>query len=110
MDDISVDVLEAVIAHTADQEPRSNVRVLLNGQRLLTLAASIYVECRKVARELATIFSYQPPLGKFFLLRALNIETSNLISSKLKPVHVVCEVQHQVVLFRVLFKKLALCH
>ena len=106
MDDISVDVLEAVIAHTADQEPRSNVRVLLNGQRLLTLAASINVECCEVAGELATIFSYQTPLREFFLLRALNIETTNLVSSKLKPVHVVRKVQHQVILFRVLFEKL----
>ena len=56
MDDVAVDVLEAVVAHATNQEPRSNVGILFDGEWILALTSSIYVECSEMARELASVF------------------------------------------------------
>lgn len=90
MDNISVDVLQAVITHSSNQEPRANIRVLLNSKRCLALTTSIDIQSREMAWELASIFSNKAPFREFFLFRAFYVESSNLVSAKLKPEHVVC--------------------
>lgn len=98
---VFVDVLETVIAHASEEEPRSDILVLLLGDGRLSLSSSVHKDRRKMARELPLILRNQTPLRVFFSLRTLQIQPPNLASSELKPEHVVCQIQVQVVLFRV---------
>lgn len=63
-----------------------------------------------MAGELATILRDQAPLGEFLLLWPFNVEATDFVSAKLKPVHVVGKVEHEVILLRVVLKKLTLRH
>ena len=55
MNNISLDILKAIIAHTSHQEPGADVGILLGGQWTLTLTTSIDIERGKVAGELASV-------------------------------------------------------
>ena len=63
-----------------------------------------------MARKLTAVFRDQSPLREFFLLRALDIKTTNFVSSEFEPVHVVRKVEHQVVRLRVMLEELTLRH
>ena len=100
MDYVLVDVLQTVVAHASNQEPGAYVWILLDSERILPLGSSINVQSSEVAGKLTTILGDQAPLGELFLFWSLHVESTNLIATKLKPEHVVCQVEEQMVLFR----------
>ena len=104
MDYVPIDVLQTIVAHAPNEEPGANIGVLFSSQWVLALTTSIDVECGEVAREFATILSYESPLWEFFLLGPLNVQSANLVAPELKPEHVIRQVQHQMVLLRVLLE------
>ena len=73
MDNVPIDVLQAVVAHATNQEPRADVRVLLNSEWLLTLTTTIYVERCEMAGELTAVLSNEAPFREFLLFRALDV-------------------------------------
>lgn len=90
MDDVLVDILQAIVAHASDEEPGADVWILVHCQRVLANTTSIDIESGKVARELASVLCNQTPFRELLLFRTLNVETTDFIPSELKPVHVVC--------------------
>jgi hypothetical protein len=66
MENVLIDVLKAIVAHASDQEPASDVLILLKRQRSLTLRATININTREVAGELTLILCNKSPFGKFF--------------------------------------------
>ena len=110
MNDILVDVLQAIVSHATNQEPGANVWVLINGERILTLTTTVDVQGGEVAGELTPVLGNQSPLREFFLLGPFDIEAADLVSSKLEPVHVIGQVEHKVILFGILLEKLTLSH
>jgi len=110
MNDIPIDVLEAIVAHAPNQEPGANVWVLLDSQWVQPLAAPINKQRSEVAGKLAAVFSDQAPFGELFLLRTLNVKSSNLIAAELEPEHIVGQVENEVVLLGILPEELALSH
>ena len=110
MNDISVDILQAVISHAPKEEPAADVRVLLDCERVQALAAPINVQSGEVAGELASILGNEAPFREFLLLWALDVESADFVPTEFKPVHIVGQVEHQVVLLRILLKELALRH
>ena len=73
MHNVPIDVLQAVIAHATEKEPTTDIWILLNGQRVQALAASINVKCGEMAGEFAPVLGDQAPLGELLLLGALDI-------------------------------------
>ena len=63
-----------------------------------------------MAREFAFILGNQAPLGKLFSFGTFNEESTNLIASEFKPIHIVCEVEKEIVLVRVGLEELTLGH
>jgi len=102
---VFVDVLETVIAHTSKKEPRSDILVLLLGYGGLSLGAPVHEDRCKVARELSLVLRNQAPLRVLFCLGTLQVQPTNFTSTKLKPEHVVCQIQVQVVLLRIGLKQ-----
>jgi len=76
----------------------------------LTLTTAVDIERSEVAREFATVLCDQAPLRELFLLRPFDVESADLIASEFEPEHVIGQVQHQMVLFGVLFEELTLRH
>ena len=58
MKDVLIDVLEAIVAHASDQEPASDVLILLQRQWSLALGSTINIHAREVAGELTLVFRY----------------------------------------------------
>ena len=110
MENVLIDVLKAIVAHASDQEPASDVLILLKRQRSLTLRATININTREVAGELTLILCNKSPFGKFFGLCTFDKKTSDFVPTEFKPKHIVGQVQVQVVLFRVLLEELTLSH
>ena len=110
MDDVPINILQAVIAHSTNQEPRANVGVLFDCQRVLALTSAIDIERSEVTWEFSAVLGDQAPLRELFLLGSFNIESTDLIASEFEPEHVIGQVQHQMVLFGVLFEELTLRH
>ena len=110
MKDVLVDVLEAIVAHASDQEPASDVLILLQRQWSLALGPTINIHAREVAGELTLVLRYQSPFWKLFGLCAFDEKPSDLVSAEFKPEHVVSQVQVEVILLGILLKKFALCH
>ena len=99
MNYVLVDVLQAVVTHASDQEPRANVWILLNLQWILPLCATIDVQSREVTRELATILGNKTPLWELFLFWAFDVQPTDLVATKLEPEHIVRQVEEQMILF-----------
>jgi hypothetical protein len=59
---IFIDVLETIVAHASEEEPRTDVFVLLFSDGLLALGTAVHKDCREVAGELALVLSNQTPL------------------------------------------------
>lgn len=59
--DVFVDVVEAVVAEAAEEEPRTHIFVLFLGQWLLALSATIQVYGREVAREFTLVLADKAP-------------------------------------------------
>jgi len=110
VENIPVDILQTVVPHPANQEPGADVRILFLIERALTLTTSVNVEGSEVTWEFTTVLSNEAPLRELFLLSALHIEPPDLVASKFEPIHVVCQIEHQMVLLRVLLEKLTLRH
>lgn len=67
---VLVYVLEAIVAHASEEEPRSDVLVLLFRDRLLTLCSTIDEDCGEVTGELSLVLGNQTPLGIFLRFRS----------------------------------------
>lgn len=83
---VFVKVLKAVIANSAEEEPRAHIPILIFSQRLLTLRATIDEHSGKVTWEFTLVLGDQAP-ARWFIL-PLNLQAANLIAPKLKPQHV----------------------
>lgn len=110
MENVLIDVLKAIVAHASDQEPASDVLILLKRQRSLTLRATININTRKVAGELTLILCNKSPFGKFFGLCTFDKKTSDFVPTEFKPKHIVGQVQEEVILLGIRFKEFALSH
>ena len=97
MNDVAINILQAVVAHAPNEEPGANVGVLLSCEWGLSLAATIDVECCEVARELAPILGNEAPLWELFLFGPFHVQTAYFVASKLIPEHVVRQIEHQMV-------------
>ena len=98
---VFVYVMETVIAHASEEEPGSDVLVLLFRDRLLTLCSAVHKDSSEMAWELSFVLGNQAPLRIFLSLGTFQIQSSNFAPSKFEPEHVVCQIQVQVVLFGV---------
>ena len=101
MQDVSIEVLEAVVAHATKKEPGVDVCILVSGCWVLALGSTVNIHGSKVARELTLVFGNQTPLGILFSLGTFNEKSADLVSSELKPEHVVCQVEIEVILLGV---------
>lgn len=72
--------------------------------------SSVDVDQSEVAWELSLELGDEAPLGELFRLWALDEEPSNLVASKLKPLHIVCEIEIQLVGLCVGLEQLTLGH
>lgn len=78
--------------------------------QFLSNRASIDKNNRKMALKLSFEFSNESPFWELFLFLPFNKQPSDFISTEFKPKYAICQIQIQVILFRVGFKKLTLGH
>ena len=72
VEDVLVDILEAVITHSTNQEPTTDVFILLEGKWTLTLSPAVNINAGEMARELTLILGNKPPLWKLLRLCTLD--------------------------------------
>ena len=71
MVNVFVHVLQAIVSHATDEEPRPNVLVLLKSERLLSLRSAVNIDTCEVARELSLVLCDKAPLREFVSLGPL---------------------------------------
>ena len=98
----------AVVAHSSKQEPGAYVFVLLDVRS--TDGTTIDVNQCEMAWKLTLVFGDKPPFRKLFSLSTFNEESANLVTTKLEPLHVVGQIQIELVAFGIGLKQFALSH
>ena len=63
-----------------------------------------------MAREFSLVLGNQAPFGELFSFSTFYEESTNFVASEFKPIHVVCQVEVEVVLIRVGLEELTLGH
>ena len=97
MHNVLIDVLQAIVAQTSQQEPAPHIFVLLFRQGIHADSSAINVHGSKMAGKLSLILGNQPPFGAVIRFTALDVKSSNLVAAELKPEHVVGQVEVKVI-------------